>query len=202
MQFVFNVPCFSTQVHLCVLMEVNVSTRNSATVVDLMHLDQDVRQVCWEETEWISVIACRFPQQKKNYFCLKVPSSSGIFPSLSFLWCCIALHYISIQIKSKQQQYFTSDSPFVSVQHRCWKRSYMPNMGSISLWNFWWTLFLFFWEIHICTCETHWIRWAEFFYTGRGLCFYIPFYCCRTCWCTNVRRLKVTWDGSTGGSRM
>lgn len=142
------------------------------------------------------------PTAEKNYFCLKVPSSSGIFPSLSFLWCCIALHYISIQIKSKQQQYFTSDSPFVSVQHRCWKRSYMPNMGSISLWNFWWTLFLFFWEIHICTCETHWIRWAEFFYTGRGLRFYIPFYCCRTCWCTNVRRLKVTWDGSTGGSRM
>lgn len=111
----------------------------------------------------------------KNYFCLKFPSSSGIFPFLSLLWYCIALCYISIQIKSKRQQYFSSDSPFISVQHRCWKRSYMQNVGSISLWNFRWTLLLFFWEIHICTCETNWIRWAEFFYTGRDCTSMFPF---------------------------
>lgn len=37
---------FSTQIRSHVLMEVSASTESYATAVDLMHPDQDARQVC------------------------------------------------------------------------------------------------------------------------------------------------------------
>lgn len=78
-------PWLSTQVHLHVLMEVSVSTENSATAVDLMQADQDVRQVCRKKRAGLWDCMQVPTDARMTTLFLNVTSSSATFPTFSSL---------------------------------------------------------------------------------------------------------------------